>query len=316
MCYFSYFLIKILKTIDTQNKWIHIAPAINKDLKTWFENIGWTKHEDWTQISQLIFDFVNNCVENPDSLSINCQNFYRSQHSKGLQTGFITPILNALKPDNFILINNKSRVVINYFLGAKYSQKLIDYPAINKLEFCQKAANCKDKCVLIIDEINRANLSEVFGELMYLLEYREQEIYLAGSQSKFKIPDNVYLIGTMNTADRSIALVDFALRRRFAFIKIAPNYETISKFHQQHTKLKVDGLTTTLKELNQVIDDENYHLGISFFLTEHLAADIEDIWRMEIEPYLEEYFFDRTEQVEEFRWKKVKAKILPLDDDN
>lgn len=170
--------------------------------------------------------------------------------------------------------------------------------------------------MLIIDEINRANLAEVFGELMYLLEYRKQEIYLAASQSKFKIPDNVYLIGTMNTADRAIALVDFALRRRFAFIKIAPDYETISKFHTQHTKLNVDGLIATLKELNQVIDDDNYYLGISFFLNKNLATDIEDIWRMEVEPYLEEYFFDRIEQVAEFRWDEVKAKILPLDNDN
>ena len=70
------------------------------------------------------------------------------------------------------------------------------------LNFCEKAKDCEGMCILIIDEINRANLSQVFGELMYLLEYREEEIQLAGSDQTFKIPENVYIIGTMNTADR------------------------------------------------------------------------------------------------------------------
>ena len=178
-------------------------------------------------------------------------------------------------------------------------------------EFCRQAAECQDKCVLIIDEINRANLAEVFGELMYLLEYREQEICLAGSQEKFKIPDNVYIIGTMNTADRSIALVDFALRRRFAFIKIAPNYDIITKFHQQHPKLEVTGLIAVLKEINNLIEDENYYLGVSFFLTETLTKDLENIWQMEIEPYLEEYFCDRLDEIKQYQWEKIRNKILP-----
>ncbi|MDJ0746035.1 MAG: AAA family ATPase [Xenococcaceae cyanobacterium MO_167.B27] len=178
------------------------------------------------------------------------------------------------------------------------------------LEFCSKAESCNDNCILIIDEINRANLSSVFGELMYLLEYRDKEIYLAGSHKKFKIPSNVYIIGTMNTADRSIALVDFALRRRFAFITVEPNYEVIRKFHQNNNKLRVDGLITVLEKINKVIDDCNYSLGVSYFLIEDLASAIENIWRMEIEPYLEEYFYNSIEQVNEFRWDKIKDKIL------
>ena len=82
-------------------------------------------------------------------------------------------------------------------------------------------------CVLIIDEINRANLSRVFGELMYLLEYRDKEIRLAGEDNPFSIPENVYILGTMNTADRSIALVDHALRRRFSFVHLAPDYDVL-----------------------------------------------------------------------------------------
>ena len=97
------------------------------------------------------------------------------------------------------------------------------------LEFCEEARkrDAQTPCVLIIDEINRANLSRVFGELMYLLEYRDKAIPLAVGGEKFNIPANVYLIGTMNTADRSIALVDHALRRRFAFIHLPPDYEVL-----------------------------------------------------------------------------------------
>lgn len=179
------------------------------------------------------------------------------------------------------------------------------------LEFCKKAESRKGICVLIIDEINRANLAQVFGELMYLLEYRDKEIPLAGGNS-FRIPSNVRIIGTMNTADRSIALVDHALRRRFAFIEIRPNYDVLRKYHEKrNTGFKVDGLIQVLQKLNLAIADKNYELGISFFLTEKLAEDIEDIWKMEIEPYLEEYFFDRLEKVDEFRWDKIEKQVLP-----
>lgn len=178
------------------------------------------------------------------------------------------------------------------------------------LEFCKQAELCEDPCVLIIDEINRANLAQVFGELMYLLEYRDRKIPLAGGNS-FQIPNNVYIIGTMNTADRSIALVDHALRRRFAFIELRPNYEVLRRYHQKrNTGFPVDGLIRILEGLNQAIADKHYEIGISFFMTENLAEDIEDIWKMEIEPYLEEYFFDRPEKVEEFRWQKIENQVL------
>jgi 5-methylcytosine-specific restriction protein B len=179
------------------------------------------------------------------------------------------------------------------------------------LEFCKKAESRVGICVLIIDEINRANLAQVFGELMYLLEYRDKEIPLAGGNT-FRIPSNVRIIGTMNTVDRSIALVDHALRRRFAFIEIRPNYDVLRNYHEKrNTGFAVDGLIQILQKLNQAIADKNYELGISFFLTEKLAEDIEDIWKMEIEPYLEEYFFDRLEKVDEFRWDKIKQQVLP-----
>lgn len=192
----------------------------------------------------------------------------------------------------------------------------LDYPIVpgRFLEFCKKAESCYGPCVLIIDEINRANLANVFGELMYLLEVpvfvrRDRKIPLADG-GYFSIPNNLYIIGTMNTADRSIALVDHALRRRFAFIRLGPNYEILRKYHERKkTGFQVDNLIEILSQLNNQIGDQNYEIGISFFLRDKLSEEIEDIWRMEIEPYLEEYYFDHLENVEDFRWEKIRSKI-------
>jgi GTPase subunit of restriction endonuclease len=186
------------------------------------------------------------------------------------------------------------------------------------LEFCKKAESYDDICVLIIDEINRANLSNVFGELMYLLEYRDQEINLAGSNEPFKIPENVKIIGTMNTADRSIALVDHALRRRFAFIKIAPNYNILKRYHKDNEiNFSIDQLIQVLQDINKMINDPNYEIGISFFMIWKIEDSLQDIWEMEIEPYLEEYFYNALDKIEQFRWNKVKIKLgLNADENN
>ena len=186
----------------------------------------------------------------------------------------------------------------------------LDYPVIpgRFLEFCNQAGKRDGVCVLIIDEINRANLARVFGELMYLLEYRDQAVPLA-SGGTFSIPKNVRIIGTMNTADRSIALVDHALRRRFAFLALYPNYDILRRYHQE-TGFNVEPLIGMLKKLNRQIGDRHYEVGIAFFLRDDLVEQIEDIWGMEIEPYLEEYFFDQPDKADTFRWEKIKKDIL------
>jgi 5-methylcytosine-specific restriction enzyme B len=176
------------------------------------------------------------------------------------------------------------------------------------LDFCQSARNKKGTCVLIIDEINRANLSRVFGELMYLLEYREKQVSLATGAQPFSIPENVHILGTMNTADRSIALVDHALRRRFAFLRLGPSYETLRRFHEAPGN-DVEALIDLLREVNEAIGDPHYEVGITFFLDRDLPDHLEDIWRMEIVPYLEEYFFSQRELVDRFRWQAVRQRL-------
>ncbi len=177
------------------------------------------------------------------------------------------------------------------------------------LEFIRRASEREGTSVLIIDEINRANLARVFGELMYLLEYRDRTIPLAGG-GKLRIPHNVRIIGTMNTADRSIALVDHALRRRFAFLALWPDYDLLRHYHQRHnTGFPVENLIQELHRLNETINDRHYSVGISYFLKEDLETQIEDIWRMEIEPYLDEYFFDQPSKAQNFSWDRVRDQI-------
>ena len=459
--------------------WIHIAPCLATDIRKEHEASKWTKAEEWPNIAQAILNFVRCCNDDPNKLIDACNNFSNLPYSKGFQSGILSPILNALRPDNFILINKKSRIVINSFAQTSYTQHLIDYPYINSigiqlitklapemrqpgrpalqdvrdddlfdmfshwlvavkkyddtyiyppllnkimtniksdieeqnlqpeytldqcseetgidetelqrwvnninrkgqiilqgppgtgktfigkklaehftrgrdgfseiiqfhpsysyedfiqgirprtengqltydlvpgrfLEFCKKAESYDDICVLIIDEINRANLSNVFGELMYLLEYRDQEINLAGSNESFKIPENVRIIGTMNTADRSIALVDHALRRRFAFIKIAPNYTILKRYCEDgliDLSINIYELIQVIQDINKMINDPNYEIGISFFMTLNIEDNIQDIWEMEIEPYLEEYFYDAPDKIKQFRWDKVEVKL-------
>ncbi len=186
----------------------------------------------------------------------------------------------------------------------------LEYPTVpgRFLDFCANAATRTGPCVLVLDEINRANLSRVFGELMYLLEYRDQAVALAGGR-QFSIPSNVRLIGTMNTADRSIALVDYALRRRFAFLALYPDYEVLRRFHKDGDVALVEALVAVIEDLNKAIGDRHYQIGVSFFLHRELAAHLEDIWRMEIEPYVEEFFFDQPERIAAVRWDHIRQRL-------
>src|SRR4028119_373032 len=425
--------------------WIHINPCIQKKLvlhSKLYKLDQWSILPVRPRIADYIIYFVGCCNEEPSRLYSVCRDFLEipvSLVDKICQIGMLTPILNALRPDDFLAINDKSIQVINYFANTSYSTKLIDYSSANLtgrelikkltkemhqtgvpsirdddlfdmfchwlvnvkkydfpsnevppvdeaivfeyaveevelqpgyllnqcaaetgfdetelnryiraihrkkqailqgppgtgktfiaeklakhligggdgfsdiiqfhpaytyedfmqgirpqsqndqltypivpgrfLEFCKQAEACEGPCVIIIDEINRANLSQVLGELMYLLDDREDtaRFITLASGKLFRIPTNVRIIGTMNTADRSIALVDNALRRRFAFIPIYPNYEVLRQYHQREkTVFPVDTLTNILEDVNRAINNKHYELGISFFLTKTLAED-------------------------------------------
>jgi 5-methylcytosine-specific restriction enzyme B len=147
--------------------------------------------------------------------------------------------------------------------------------------------------ILIIDEINRANLAKVFGELYFLLEYREDPITTQYSPAEpFELPDNLFVIGTMNTADRSIALIDAAMRRRFAFTRLSPDKPPINGLLRRW--LTGQGLPThpadILDALNAALDDPDLAIGPSYLMSKRIAEPegLALIWRSQILPLLED----------------------------
>ncbi len=177
-------------------------------------------------------------------------------------------------------------------------------------EFCEKAHKSLDKkFVFIIDEINRGNVSKIFGEILLLIENRNKPIKLACSKTNFFIPENVYMIGTMNTSDRSIAFVDFAMRRRFKFITLEPDYD-ILKYHliEKKCKLEIEQFISNIQSLNKKISNypslgKSFELGISYFIKDFdfSRLHLNDIWEYELCPLFEEYFSDDLSEVKKLQ---------------
>lgn len=174
--------------------------------------------------------------------------------------------------------------------------------------FCKMAENDKSKeYFFIIDEINRGNLSKIFGELLMLIENdkREEKLNLTYSKVPFSVPSNVYIIGMMNTADRSLAIIDYALRRRFAFCNINPAFDS-EQFKNYQNKLnssKFNELLELIKQLNIEIEQDptlgsGFKIGHSYFcnLENITIENIASIVEYEILPLIEEYWFDDTDK--------------------
>ena len=179
-------------------------------------------------------------------------------------------------------------------------------------KFCKAAEEDNERpYFFIIDEINRGNLSKIFGELMILIEgdKRGEKIKLLYSNEWFSVPKNVRIIGMMNTADRSLALLDYALRRRFAFYEFKPAFGTegFETYLQEKNSSKLEKLISVVKRLNQAISDdeslgEGFQIGHSYFCTE---KDVTDEWlriivEYEIIPLIKEYWFDDLQSVREW----------------
>lgn len=189
-------------------------------------------------------------------------------------------------------------------------------------EFCQKAVNDPDReYVFVIDEINRGNLSQIFGELLMLIEADKRGpdfavplIYRSENEPAFFVPPNLYLIGLMNLADRSLAMVDYALRRRFVFVTLKPQYGSdLFRRWLQERGMQADLVQLIMErmtQLNQEIREdpllgENYEIGHSFFLPrgdDFAGLDrnwYEGVVRTEIVPLLREYWFDNPKKADE-----------------
>ncbi|MBF4615838.1 AAA family ATPase [Curtobacterium sp. VKM Ac-1376] len=155
------------------------------------------------------------------------------------------------------------------------------------------AANPEANYFLVIDEINRGNIAKVFGELYFLLEYRDSEISLLYSDEPFTLPSNIFVIGTMNTADRSIAMLDAAMRRRFAFVELHPEREPVQNVLSRWaaTKGLQDDRADLLTRLNAQIQDHDAKVGPSFLMRDLAGTGLQDVWRYEILPLLAEHHY-------------------------
>lgn len=172
------------------------------------------------------------------------------------------------------------------------------------------------KHVMVIDEINRANLPKVFGELLFLLEYRDERINtLYRPEDTFELPKDLWFIGTMNTADRSIALIDAALRRRFYFVPTFPNEGPMEGLldrwlAEANEPGWVGELVTMVNDdLTAVLGRSDLQLGPSYFMKRGLNEDLlKQIWRYSIEPFIEDQFFADPVQIARFRFDAVLAR--------
>ena len=182
------------------------------------------------------------------------------------------------------------------------------------MKIADQARRSDHPVVLIIDEMNRANLPSVFGELLFLLEYRGKDVQLL-HRERFSLPKNLYVIGTMNTADRSIRSIDTALRRRFDIFDCPPRTDVLSRFYDSgDNHSEITDLVEGMAELNARLRDhldENHAVGHSFFIgNTYTRSDLQRSWDRQIYPLIREYFFDQPTLTSSFRieefWPSMK----------
>ena len=184
-------------------------------------------------------------------------------------------------------------------------------------ELCNEARKApKQRFAIIIDEINRGNISKIFGELITLIEADKREgtgnaisVKLPYSGEDFSIPQNVDIIGTMNTADRSLAVLDTALRRRFAFVEMMPDYKVLKDITVDG--IKMDELLRRLNERIEILYDRDHMIGHAYFIPlrdQPMLEHLEQIFQQRIIPLLQEYFFDDWEKIRLVLGDNQKAK--------
>ena len=197
--------------------------------------------------------------------------------------------------------------------------ELVDGPLIQAAKRAKDDDDNDRNHFLIIDEINRGSIAKVFGELYYLLEYRDEEISLQYRREEgetFSLPKNLYIIGTMNTADRSIALVDLALRRRFYFVEFHPDEEPIKSVLRQWLEENAPDMkwvADVVGRVNELLEDDRHAaIGPSYFMRDGLDDDaVERIWKHSVLPYIEERRFGGEVVTEEFSLARLRRQVEP-----
>lgn len=220
---------------------------------------------------------------------------------------------------------DESRIeFVQFHQNYSYEDFMMGYKPVNDgfelkygifYRFCQKAANHPDKeFFFVIDEINRGNMSKIFGELLMLIErdYRGTKATLAYNGLSFSVPKNLYIIGMMNTADRSLAMIDYALRRRFSFFEIEPGFDSegFKKYQNQFENETFNILVSKIQELNKEISldkslGKGFCIGHSYFCGQTDCTDewMQSIVDYDIMPMLNEYWFDDVSKIQ--RWENI-----------
>ena len=222
-------------------------------------------------------------------------------------------IMGVKDPNRVMMVQfHQSYSYEDFIMGFRPSEAGFELKRGAFYSFCKEAEiDSENDYFFIIDEINRGNLSKIFGELFMLIESdkRGVELQLLYSDEKFSVPSNVYIIGMMNTADRSLAMLDYALRRRFAFYEMKPGFNT-DGFREYRMKLasdKFDRLINCVENLNSAIsaDDslgEGFCIGHSYFCNLKTATDqvLSGIVEFELVPLIKEYWFDEPVKIKDW----------------
>ena len=184
---------------------------------------------------------------------------------------------------------------------AGYDGKLNDFCSLTKSERKEKLNNAPQYAIFI-DEINRGNISKIFGELITLIEPSKRLgaddeiiVELPYSKEKFGVPSNLYIIGTMNTADRSIALMDTALRRRFEFVEMMPEYDKLNEIVIRD--INIGEMLKTINERIEYLYDRDHTIGHAYFINASGIETLANVFKNKILPLLQEYFYDDWDKI-------------------
>jgi len=249
-------------------------------------------------------------------------NLTKDVEEQKLKWGDVIGTAEDQTKDRLLVLNSNGNIIIPYGSGIPFTKEsAFKYYNGENVEYASRQGiryiyeyfarkyysnlNVGPK-VFIIDEINRGNISKIFGELITLIEEskragekEEMNAILPYSKESFSVPNNVHIIGTMNTADRSIALMDTALRRRFSFIEMMPDTSKINVEEVEGLNIKL--LLKTINERINVLYDREHTIGHAYFISEEQMKleNLANIFRNKIIPLLQEYFYEDYEKI---RW--------------
>jgi len=266
---------QITQSIKTKNILLYGAPGVGKTHN--YKRLLYLIEEDYNQ--NKIFQIIQN--NQPNTIE---ENF------------FIDKIYNELKEEELIefVVFHQSYSYEDFIEGFRPQEngKIELEDGIFKMIADRALKNSSKNHYIIIDEINRGNISKIFGELITLIEEDKRDSYevtLPYSKEKFKIPSNLYIIATMNSTDKSIATMDIALRRRFTFVKMQPNLALVEDE-------KARALMKNLNEYIKAEIGEEYQLGHSYFMGKDI--DLDFVLEYKIKPLLEEYFYGEDTDID------------------